>query len=188
MQPKAALACVALVGGLGLLAFRATPEVGIPDLKSGDKAPAFSASTLDGKAVSLAELAKSGPVYLYFIKSDCPINARALPHVKGVFGSYKNAPLVGVINEPSGAAKQWQNANGTSFRMVLDPEMKVIRSYQATASPWIIEVKKGGTIGKIWPGFSQTTLQELNQSIAVATGKPVAKLDFSSAPRGMRYG
>src|SRR5437868_6067985 len=62
-------------------------------------APTFSAKTASGKAYDLATITKNGPVYLYFIKKDCPINAVAVTFYNKIYSAYGDkAPILGILN------------------------------------------------------------------------------------------
>lgn len=187
MQPKALIASLAVVSAV------AVASLNLPDLSNdalpGDKAPDFSAKLSTGKDVTLKSLLAKGPVYLYFVKSDCPINARALPYYQKISAAYgEKSALLGVINEDSAAFKSWNAENKTTFRMALDPQAKIINSYGAERSPWIVEVRADGKIGKVWQGYSQGMLSELNNALALSAKMKPAAINVTDAPKSVRYG
>src|SRR5688572_20248073 len=105
--------------------------------KLGTKAAAFTAKDMAGKTHTLSSLMKKGPVVLYFIKHDCPVNAEVVKYYNGVAGAYKGkASFVGVINGDKATASTWAAKFKPTYPVLLDPEMKIIRSYEAQMSPW----------------------------------------------------
>jgi peroxiredoxin len=153
------------------------------------KAPAFSAESPDGKTYALADLTKNGSGYLYFIKKDCPINAGAVTFYNQIYSKYgANTPLLGVFNGSKDEYKIYQKDHAMPFRVVLDPDQTIISSYQAERSPWVVEVTQDQQVGHIWKGYSQEYLRQISASIAARMKVPVAKIDFSAAPKEPRYG
>lgn len=154
-------------------------------LKNGAAAPDFSAAGTDGKTHTLKSLTAKGPVVLYFIKIGCPVNQRAIPHFNNLAKTYKDkATLIGVINGDMKAAKKWAEQNKSPINLVVDPDQKIIRSYQAVYSPWAVLVGKDGKVTKTLEGGSKAELTVANKFMADAAKVAVADLNFDSAPRG----
>ena len=155
----------------------------------GKNAPAFTAKGSDGKNYSLRSLAAKGPVFLYFIKSDCPVNADAVKYYNKLGSSYRGkATFLGVINGDASVYRTWQAQYKATYPVLLDPGKKIITGFGAQASPWVIEVGKGGKIAKVWEGYSVKDLNALNSSMAKAAKVKLVKLDTTGAPSTNRYG
>lgn len=153
------------------------------------KAPAFSASTADGKKYDLTTLSKKGSTFLFFIKKDCPVTAGAMDFYKDLYKAYGDkAPILGVMNGDASEFKTYTDEHKLPFPTVLDPETKIVTSYKVENSPWVVEVKADGTVGRIWKGYSQTFLQQMNKAVSDAAGVPIAKIDFTAAPKEARFG
>jgi peroxiredoxin len=153
------------------------------------KAPAFSAKGPDGKTHDLAGLIKDSAGYLYFIKKDCPINAQAVTFYNQLYTKYgAKTPLLGVFNGSGDEYKIYQKDHHMPFPVVLDPDQKIVSAYSAERSPWVVEVTQTQIVGRVWKGYDQEYLQQINQSLADAVSAPVAKMDFSAAPKEPRYG
>ena len=170
------------------------PAPGIPEPEQGQKelqgrAPSISAKTSDGKDVDLASLIKDGSVYLYFIKKDCPINARAIGFYNDISKAYKDKTrIVGVFNGTADELKEYNKDHATPYKVVLDPQHNIIEKYKVDRSPWVIEVDQSGLVGRVWKGYSQGFLQELNEAVASASKLEKAKVDLSKAPKDPAYG
>jgi len=153
------------------------------------KAPKFSAKTIDEKSYDLAGLTKDGTAYLFFIKKDCPITAGAMQFYTAIGKAYgAKAHLLGVFSGNADEYKAYNKEHKLTFPTVLDPDMKMISSYKVETSPWVIEVKADGTVGRTWRGYSQEFLQQINKGLADSAKVAVAKVDFSDAPTDARYG
>jgi peroxiredoxin len=171
-----AVAALAVAGGQGLA-------------KVGSEAPDFSAKGTDGKTHTLNSLSQKGDVFLYFISETCPVNADAVKYYNRLSAAYKGkATFVGVINGDEKVYKAWQKTYKSPFTVLYDPDLKIIRSYKANASPWMIQVSKTGKIAKVWPGYSTPALKEINAALAKAGGTKVAKVDLKGAPADMAFG
>ncbi len=186
MKPKnvlvASAACAALVMASVL-------STGQAMLKPGSQAGEFSAKGTDGKTHTLKSVTATGPVFFYFIKEDCPINADAVKYYTRLSAAYKDkAQLVGVFNGDEKQFANWQKRYKVPFTVLLDPDMKIIKGYKAQASPWVMEVDSKGKVAKVWPGYSAPMLNELSASMAGASKQSVAKVDFAGAPADTRYG
>jgi peroxiredoxin len=158
-------------------------------LNAGDAAPSFSARGTDGKSYTLASLTKSGPVFFYFIQDGCPVNDQAAPHVHKVADAYRGkATFIGIMDSNEATAKRWASKFKATYPILPDPDQKIIKSFRAQASPWLIQVGRDGKVAKVWEGYSQGYLNELNANAARAANTTPSKLDFSAAPARPRYG
>ncbi len=157
-------------------------------LATGTKAPNFSAKGSDGKTHTLASLTKGGPIVLYFISSTCPVNAEAAKYYNRIASAYgAKARLVGVIDEDAAGAKAWAKQFKPTYRLLYDPQLKIINAYKAEASPWAVGVDKG-QITKTWDGYSTKYLKELNASIAKAAKTAPKKIDLKGTPVDPAFG
>lgn len=158
-------------------------------MRRGDKAPAFAGAAANGQNLTLSGLLAKGPVVLYFIKEDCPVNAEAIRYYNRLATGYGGkSRLVGVINADKKGYAAWARRFKPTFPVMLDPSLKVIRGYKAQASPWTVEVARDGKVANVWPGYSTKELKEINGRLALAAGAPVAKVDLSGAPSGSAFG
>ncbi len=171
----AAATGIALVGAVGQS----------PELKPGQAAPQFSATGSDGKPHSLASLTKGGPMVLYFIKDGCPVNHEAAPFVAKIANAFgPKANIVGVYNGDVAGAKRWSKSYKAPYVVLSDPQMKIIRSYGAPWSPYLVAVGQDGKVTKVFEGASVQELTKVNQICASGAGKAMASISFAGAPAG----
>ncbi len=166
-----------------------TMAVAQAPIKAGTLAPAFAANGTNGKAHTLKDYTAKGDVFLHFISTTCPVNAAAQKYYKRLSSAYTGkATILGVINTDAKGYTAWQKEFKVPYQSIYDPELKVIRSYKANASPWVIQVSKAGKIVQVWPGYSATALKEINAAMAKAAGTKIAQVDLSGAPAEMAFG
>jgi peroxiredoxin len=171
-----------LVAGLAATALVACATTQGP--KPGTKAADFSAKGLDGKTYAKKALNAKGPIILYFIKHDCPINAEMVKYYNEVAANYKGkATFIGVINADKNVAKTWAAQYKPTYPVVLDPDMKIIRAYEAQMSPWATMIDKNGKVSKVWAGASQGYLKEINTSLAMMAKTKAASVRLAGAPQ-----
>jgi len=112
--------------------------VGIRSARAGDKAPAvgtpapdFTLNSQDGKPVSLHDF-KGKWVVLYFYPKDmtqgCTIEAHNFQRDLAQYEA-KNAVIVGVSVDTPDSHKQFCTKEGLTFRLLADPEHKVVDQY-----------------------------------------------------------
>ena len=153
------------------------------------KAPDFSAKANDGKTYTLKSLTEKGDFFLYFIKDDCPVNDQAVAYFNRLGTAYKDkAAILGVYDGSESQFRAWQARYKPTYPVLFDPDMKIIKSYKAQASPWMIHVSKAGSITKVWPGYSADFINQMSASMAGAAKTAVARIDTAGAPRDTRYG
>lgn len=171
-----------LLAGAAVLAACST-DAGPPTVTAGSPAPAFEAAASDGKTHTLDGLVAKGPVFLYFIKADCPINANAVKYYNRLGEAYAGkATLVGVIDRDAAGFEKWKGKYRPTYPVLFDPEKRIIQEYGAAKSPWVIQVSRGKTIAAAWDGYSEGQLAELNAGLAEAAGSPPTPVDLSGAP------
>ena len=152
-------------------------------------APDFKAVGSDGKTYTLKSITENKPVYLYFIKRTCPVNAGAIQHFKSIQQAYKDkVNFVGVFDGDKELFDKWQKNFKVKFPVLLDPSLNIIRAYQAGASPAVAIVGVDQKVSAFQRGYSEQTLKDLNKRIAKETGSKEIKLVFKDAPQEVAFG
>lgn len=187
------LGAIAVVAGVAVLALAMQPNPVSTKVSddAGKKAPSFSAKASDGKTYSLESLTKGDKaLVLYFISNTCPINDEAVTYFNQVGKAYKgkNVEFVGVIDGDAELFKEWNSYHKVSFKVLYDPDKKIIESYKAEASPWIIVVNPNGEIEKTYKGYSDKSLQELSDRMAKYGKTKSVKINTEGAPDFVMYG
>ena len=159
------------------------------EVKAPLPAPDFSAKANDGKTYTLKSLTGDKTLVLYFISWSCPVNAEAVPYYKQIQAAYKGkVNFVGVFNGDKELLAEWQKDHDVKFPILFDPEMEIIRSYKAIASPWVAVVNPKGERTVTQSGYSIARLDELNGLMSKAAGMQAAKIDTKGAPVEEAFG
>lgn len=152
--------------------------------KAGDKTPTFSVSTMDGKTLSSADLAKQGPVLLIFIGHSCPTTHVIFKHYnkldQQVAGSGIKRYMV--LDAKADMAKRFIAKHSAKIPVLLDPDKKAFRAFGLTRSPATTLLTKEGKLAKFDLGISRSILTATATEAYKLTGKKAPKMDFSEAP------
>lgn len=142
-------------------------------MKVGDKAPGFTAKTLDGKTVTLAELLqKNKAVVLNFWFSTCGYCLYEMPEMDRLHRSLKGKGLavLGVNDiDPLEEQKRFMKKPAFSYPTLLDPTKTIAKGYKAAGNGYPITyvVAPDGKIAYVQPGYDpQRKLQDLEQALA----------------------
>jgi len=124
-----ALLCAMVVLAPVLIASAAHPEAGAP-------APQFTLKSQDGSPVSLSDFHGKW-VVLYFYPKDmtpgCTIEAHNFQRDQAKFDA-ANAVILGVSLDTPDSHKQFCTKEGLTFRLLADPEHKVVDTYGSLGS------------------------------------------------------
>jgi peroxiredoxin len=161
-----------------------TPEMLAHTEKAANTAaPTFQAEATDGKTYDLAALTREGPIALVFIKEGCPCSIDSQPYFNRLFAAYgARVPFFGVIDGPVNRAGKWARVNHADFPILSDEDLTIVHDYKAESSAYMALVAKGGTIEKLWPGYSVEMLEDASARLAKLAGLDVQPIDTTAAP------
>jgi peroxiredoxin len=152
-------------------------------------APSLRARGTDGVDHDLGELIRSGPLVLVFIKHDCPCSVDAQRFFNRLHIAYgKKVRFLGVIDRDADGGRAWGQQNRTSFPLLADPGLSIVRAYKAESSAYLAVVAKGGTIDCLYPGYSTTMLSEASERIARLAGVEAVPIVSAGAPDELSTG
>jgi peroxiredoxin len=138
-------------------------------LTAGAQAPDFTLPGIDGRAYTLGEAARRGPVVLAFGKSDCPTCALAFPYLERLHQAYPHDrwQLLAILQDPTEDARAFAQAHALTFPVLAEPEpWPVSRAYDPEATPTIFAVEPGGRISRVSAGFQKRDLNGLSADLA----------------------
>lgn len=131
------------------------------------KAAAFSLKDLGGKTVSLSSL-KGKVVLLNFWATWCPSCISEMPSLNRLYKELKSRGLevVAVSTDRSASSvKDFRDAHGLTFPIVMDEDRDVTRSYHVFSLPTSILIDKEGFIVEKFFGEYDWTGQEVRDKI-----------------------
>ncbi len=122
----------------------------IAGTKVGDKAPDFSATTLDGRKVALSNYMGKKPLYLVFWATWCPNCQKEIPEINTLHEKFGNrlailAINVG-INDSANAARKYGKEHGMQYAIIFDKGSAITTAYGIVGTPTQILVGADGII------------------------------------------
>lgn len=149
----------------------------------GEKVPLFNRTAVDGTQVDLAQMLKKGPVYLYFIMRGCPCSIEFQPFVQNLYSAYGGkVQFVGVTDGTPEQAKAFIKEFHPTFPIISEPSKKLMKEFKAQESTYSVLVAQNGRTAKMWPGWDQEMLTEMQQKISILTGLDNPGMNVSQAP------
>ncbi|MEL4358838.1 MULTISPECIES: TlpA family protein disulfide reductase [unclassified Luteococcus] len=139
------------------------PEVGQP-------APGFTATTMDGKQVSLASL-KGKPVWITFGATWCTACRAEAPDIEAAWqaGKPKGVTVLAVfIKEDAATVRGYANRLNLSFPMVSDPNTELASRYRSIGIPSHFFIDGEGVLRKSHVGA--LTAEQMQQNLAEIGG------------------
>ena len=169
---------------------KVTPEMlQKAEARAKKSAPTFRQADADGNTVDLAELVKSGPVVLVFIKDGCPCSTSAERYFDSIHAAYRGRVVfLGVIEGDAAVARRWGSEHGVPFPILPDPRLELARSYGATNSAFVALIDRSGSLVEFWPGYSSGMLRDLNRQVARLSGLTEEPVEFVDAPEELYSG
>ena len=156
---------------------------------SGSRVPATQLAGSDGLTLSIADIAQDRVAVLLFIKEGCPCSELAEPYFHRLHAAYgTRASFIGVIEGNASVAGEWARRHRSPYPVLADPDLRVIRACGAERSAYVAVVAQGGSIERLWPGYSAGMLAELGTQLAEKTGLPETPIDDKDAPTALSSG
>lgn len=151
--------------------------------KSNLRVPEVDRKDVYGKSVLIGAASAAKPQFVLFIKQGCPCSVDAQPYFNKLSQKYKNSvDFYGVMDASPALVKKYSTEMQVPFPVLDDADLKVIHGFGAKASVYSALVARNGHIVKMWPGYSDTMLQEINAAVAMAAGVSVTPFTPAYAP------
>jgi peroxiredoxin len=150
------------------------------EVNSGNLAPAFSLTGLNGKSYSLSSLLQKGPVVAAFFKVSCPVCQFTFPFLERLFKSYGGGDVtfLGISQDDAKATKDFANKFSATFPMALDEKgYPASNAYGLSMVPSIFLIDPDGTVQVSSMGFVKQDLKTIAKHLA-ARGKMAPSVLF----------
>jgi peroxiredoxin Q/BCP len=164
------LLVLVLLGGIG---WRFAVAGTVP--RAGTMAPEFTLPSQDGSPVSLKDF-RGNWVVLYFYPKDgttgCTIEAHNFQRDQAQYAQ-RNAVVVGVSMDTTQSHKEFCSKEGLNFRLLADPEHKVVRDYGSLMNFGVAQVAARRTFvidpqGKIERSYTTVDPGKHSQEVLAA--------------------
>ncbi|MFY9560483.1 MAG: TlpA disulfide reductase family protein [Terriglobales bacterium] len=149
-------------------------------LSAGTKAPDISLTAVDGKAFSLQNALKRGPVVAAFFKVSCPVCQYALPYLERLHKSYgdQKITIVGISQDDKRSTNAFLKEYGITFPTLLDDPngYTVSNAYGLTNVPTWFLIGQDGEIEITSVGWVKQEMDDLNRKLAEFQKAPLPPL------------
>jgi len=140
-------------------------------INTGDLAPDFTITTIDGKTVSLSQLSSEKPTVLYFFATWCPNCARDLAAVKEIYPQYSDKINFLAIDmdqrESEAQITSYQQRMGLPNIEFAAAKRDVLASYNVVYTTTKYFIGTDGTIiNKGVGGIDQNTWNQIFQAMS----------------------
>lgn len=162
-----ALLYVALTAGImaqatSLWAIDIRPE-------EGHLAPDFTLKTLDGKTVRLSELRGKKAVLINFWATWCPPCRSEMPTIQKIYSDYKGRGFevlaINIERDSKEEILEFMKELRLTFPVLLDPDMKVTRTYRLIGLPVSMLIDRQGIIRSKEIGYHDWTDKESRKRV-----------------------
>ncbi len=129
------------------------PTKGDPP-KVGSPAQDFTATTVDGKEVSLSSY-KGQAVWLTFGASWCAACKSEAPDIEAAYQAFKAKGVVVLavnISEDSATVRDYSNRVGLTFPAIADPDTRIASAYRVNGIPAHFFIDKSGVMSSVKTG------------------------------------
>lgn len=140
-------------------------------------APDFSASTLDGRTVSLSEFRGQKNVVVSFWASWCGPCRMEMPGLVKFYQDHHTSSsdfeiLAVSIDEDPKDASAFADGQKLNFPVLLDPQQKVASAYEVDGIPTMFVIDKEGKIAYGHVGFDMTMEYQLARELGIKEKNP----------------
>jgi thiol-disulfide isomerase/thioredoxin len=172
----AAMGMVAVIGVIGLTSRAANG----PESLEGKAAPAIALKTLEGQAVSLAEM-KGKVVLVDMWATWCPPCRVSLPHVQKLATdkalAEKGLVVWGVnAREDKATIGGFMEENKYTFTVPMDEKGAVSKAYRVSGIPTTVVVGRDGLVKATFVGYAgEETAKEIDEAVNKALAEAAPK-------------
>ncbi len=151
--------------------------------------PIFSVVTHDGDRVSEVSFKGQKPSILFFVKDECPCSIEAQPVFNRLASAYGgDAQFFAVIDGSASVANQFVLSNAVPFPVLADSDQVIIQGFKMRASAGVALIDKTGQILEVWPGYSKSSLRQINFLLGTLVGTGPREFDDREAPEDLTAG
>ncbi|MEK6284817.1 MAG: TlpA disulfide reductase family protein [Acidobacteriota bacterium] len=150
-------------------------------LETGQQAPSFSLTRLDGKASEFESGRQSKPRLVVFFETDCPTCRLTIPYLNRLSRELGEASdILGISQDGEHPTRELVEQAPIEFPVALDHGLNVSKIYDPVAVPTLFLIGSDGHILQTLSGFDKRALNEIATAMA---GEPLTIAEpFDGAP------
>lgn len=148
-------------------------------IRTGNKAPNFELTDLEGNRVSLQAALKRGPVMAAFFKVSCPVCQFSFPFLERLFQAYASdrTTFWAISQDDARDTREFCAEYGVTFPALLDEDgYAASNDYGLTNVPTYYLISPDGTVKVDSVGFGKKALERISAELAQFLGRPVAPI------------
>ncbi|WP_019414667.1 thiol-disulfide oxidoreductase ResA [Paenisporosarcina sp. TG20] len=145
---------------------------------TGDQAPDFQLTTLEGETVKLSDYRGQG-VFLNFWATYCPPCKKEMPFMQSQYEVFKEKGVTILaidVGEPKPVVESFVSEYGLTFPILLDPHHEAVDSYGVVAIPVSFLIDGNGkVVERITSSLTESQIAEYMEQILPETEKESGK-------------
>lgn len=155
----------------------------------GKAAPMFVLPDQKSQDVSLEKMLAKSEVFLVATKDGCPCSIESQPFFNAIAEAYPDGvQFVGLLDAARPVSTLYAGSMSLPYPLAADADKANLKAIGAPQSAYVFHIGQDGVIKRVWPGYSQDMLAELNEAAAQSAGAEPKQLDFDMAPQEMTSG
>ena len=140
-------------------------------LDTGNQAPSFSLSRLDGALSRFDSRTQAKPSLLVFFETDCPTCRLTIPYLNRLVSELGDEPsILGISQDSEKSTRELVEQAPIDFPVAVDVDLDVTKLYDPLAVPTLFLISSEGRITKTLSGFDKRALNEIATEMS---GKPL---------------
>jgi peroxiredoxin len=143
-------------------------------LDTGDLAPAFRLTRLEGGEITLTELLPAGPILLVFFKITCPVCQFTLPFLERIHAA-TTLPIYAISQDDAADTRDFHREFGITIPTLLDAEesgFPVSNDYGISHVPTLYLIGADGRIARVSESWNQQDIESLGALAGVQVIRP----------------
>ncbi len=181
-------------GGRFRFAARAKHFVTLPQLAETGSMTTFrlgswAVTDANGERRDWTTLLHGRPALVVFIKQSCPCSVEFEPYFQGLRKHYRDrVSFIGVFDGTPAEARDYAVANRADYPIIADRNLELVRAFKVKNGGYVGLLGRDGAIESLWPGFSNSMMNELNDAVARSAGTTLQPIETQGLPAALTTG
>lgn len=163
----------------------------LQDAKQREKksAPDFELKDLAGRPYRLSDFHKTQPVVLISTRTDCPCSMESQVVWNRLQKHYEGkVQFFGLVPDSPKDVKIYREGMEVPYPMLLASNKDLYTQYGVPNSVYVILISQDGKIYKMWPGYNQEMVKELDSLLSGLSGVKPLQVEPEILPKRLASG